>query len=80
MKLSLSLNVPWWLLRNCVNTIRVLQHPFQFPTPPSAGDEYEGEWENGLFHGMGQYTWASNGYTWAGRWEHGKPVYEDDAK
>ena len=35
------------------------------------GNKYVGEWMNGLFHGQGIYTIASNGYSYVGEYRIG---------
>ena len=35
------------------------------------GNKYVGEWMNGLFHGQGIYTTASNGYSYVGEYRIG---------
>ncbi len=35
------------------------------------GNKYVGEWMNGLFHGQGIYTIASNGYSYIGEYRIG---------
>ena len=35
------------------------------------GNKYVGEWMNGLFHGQGIYTTASDGYSYVGEYRIG---------
>ena len=35
------------------------------------GNKYVGEWMNGLFHGQGKYTIASDGYSYVGEYRIG---------
>ncbi|EEH58222.1 uncharacterized protein MICPUCDRAFT_16190, partial [Micromonas pusilla CCMP1545] len=36
------------------------------------GDRHDGEWEDGLEHGNGVYTWHDTGATFSGTWRRGK--------
>ena len=41
---------------------------FKFPN----GDTYEGQWQDGVMHGNGRFTWAASGAEYDGEWVQGR--------